>query len=135
MCSFIVTNKNIIDINTVNYYSQKRGPDNTSTCSLNGINIIHNLLSITGSFTTQPISKNGIYLVFNGEIYNYKQLGNYSSDGECILDAYISDNINGLRNIDGEFAFCIYDSNKNKIIFGVDCFCTKPCYFSFENNN
>ena len=134
MCSFIVTNKNIENLDTVNFYSQKRGPDNTSIQKVNNITFVHNLLSITGEFTTQPIFKNGIYLVFNGEIYNYLELGNYTSDGECILDSYLSDDINGLRSIDGEFAFCLFDTIKNKIIFGVDCFSTKPCYYSFQND-
>ena len=60
MCSFIVTNKNIENLDTVNFYSQKRGPDNTSIQKVNNITFVHNLLSITGEFTTQPIFKNGI---------------------------------------------------------------------------
>lgn len=134
MCSFIVTSKQINDLNYINYYSKNRGPDNTSMEIINNVTLVHNLLSITGILTKQPLNKNGVYLVYNGEIYNYKSFGNYSSDGYCILDCYISEKINGLKKIDGEFSFCLYDTNFNKIIFGVDAFCTKPCYYSFEND-
>jgi asparagine synthetase B (glutamine-hydrolysing) len=132
MCSFLVTNKKISD--NVNFYLQKRGPDKTTTCTVDNINFIHNLLSITGDLTTQPISDNNIFLVFNGEIYNYDEKESYSSDGYYILDCYKNYGDKFISYLDGEFALVLVDFNKQKVYFSGDIFLTKPIYASIENN-
>jgi asparagine synthetase B (glutamine-hydrolysing) len=88
MCSFLFTNREILDLDTANLLLQKRGPDHTSVTKEEGFTYIHNLLSITGDFTPQPLKKEDNILLYNGEIYNYRSFGEYTSDGECILDLF-----------------------------------------------
>lgn len=132
MCSFLVTNKNIDKIDDVNFFIKKRGPDYTNIEKHNKINFIHNLLSITGEVTVQPLCKNDIYLVYNGEIYNYNK--HYSNDTRFLLDCYMEYGSKFYNKIDGEYAIVIVDFNKNKIIFSGDIFLTKPIFYSIENN-
>ena len=75
-------------------------------------------------------------LVFNGEIYNYKELRsklksrNYKfkteSDTEVLLYAWIEWREEVLINLKGMFAFSIYDSHLKKITIVRDAFGIKP---------
>ena len=100
MCSILFTNKNIVDLDYVNYYQRFRGPDKTSVYKIEQDNytFLHNLLSITGEFKEQPFIKNDIICLFNGEIYNYKTFGNYNSDGECLIDLYMNYGVSFTKN-------------------------------------
>ena len=134
MCSIIFTNKNIDNLDDVNYYQKFRGPDKTSVVkdTENGFSYVHNLLSITGEFREQPFVKDDVLCIFNGEIYNYKQYGDYQSDGDCILDLYFEYGDNFTSKLDGEFAILLVDYNKNKMIVSTDVFATKPLWISFD---
>jgi len=139
MCSFLVTNKDTSEevLNAANFYQKFRGPDLTSYKNESGFHFIHNLLSITGDLTPQPlISKCGdIIMVFNGEIYNYKDITPDSlSDGESIIKAYEEYGAEFFKYLDGEFTIVLLDKKKKKLIFGSDTFGTKPIFFSIHNN-
>ncbi len=133
MCSFILTTKEIKNSKKVNLYSKRRGPDHTEIVSFDKYYIIHNLLSITGVFTKQPFIDDGIAAFYNGEIYNYQEFGNFSSDGECLIKLYKKYGEGFLRKLDGEFAICIVDLNKEHIVFSTDTFKTKPLWFSVDD--
>lgn len=136
MCSFLFSTKyNDENLDDLNYYLKFRGPDHTEIKKINNFLFIHNLLSITGEFNIQPLIKNDKILIYNGEIYNFKQFGDYKSDGECIIPLYEEYGIDFVKKIDGEFAICILDIKKNKIIISSDVFKTKPLFFSLEDNN
>ena len=72
----------------------------------------------------QPFYKNGVYLICNGEIYNYKELyseigitdlTNINSDCSVILDFYIRYGLEyTISRLQGVFAFTIIDTNTNK---------------------
>lgn len=132
MCSFLFTNKKVSNLDSVNFYLQKRGPDKTIVKTVNEFTFVHNLLSITGDFCEQPIVSGNTFLVFNGEIYNYDQSKSYSSDGYYILDCYKEYGSSFLQHLDGEFALVLLDLDKNKVIFSGDIFQTKPIYASIE---
>ncbi len=132
MCGFGATNK--IGISTSNKFCQKRGPDMTNVRIINGIEFLHNLLHITGSIVPQPIVKDDVAVVFNGEIYNYTSFGTYSSDGECIADVYKQYGDKFIEKLDGEFAIFLVDFSKQKIIFGVDPFACKPLWYEFKGD-
>ena len=91
MCGILLTNRGIEDLPTVIEFLKFRGPDKTNHVSLNGLNFVHTLLSMTGPPTLQPfISDNEeIVAFFNGEIYNFKDIGDFESDGECIIPLYL----------------------------------------------
>ena len=131
MCGFGVSN--ITKLNQVNSFCQKRGPDLTNSKTINGVEFIHNLLHITGSMTPQPLIRDDVVCVFNGEIYNYKSFGNYKSDGECIVDLYKNRGDDFATQLGGEFALCLIDFSKNKIVISTDTFSCKPLWYEFRN--
>jgi asparagine synthase (glutamine-hydrolysing) len=132
MCGFGVSN--ILQLSDSNQYCQKRGPDFTSSKTINKIQFLHNLLHITGEVRHQPFYKNDVVCVFNGEIYNYKSFGSYDSDGECIIDVYLQHEENFASVLDGEFSICLIDFAKQKIIISVDVFGCKPLWYEFNND-
>ena len=130
MCGFGVTNK--IGITTSNKFCQRRGPDLTNVRTIHVIEFLHNLLHITGSMVSQPLIKDDVVTVFNGEIYNYKSFGNYNSDGECIIDLYNQYGDSFVSRLDGEFAICLIDFKNQKLIIANDVFACKPLWYEFK---
>lgn len=120
-----------------NHFQQFRGPDLTTCKRIDGFHFVHNLLSITGDqFTPQPLHavNDKIATIFNGEIYNYKELQpDAYSDGECIIPAYKKYGDEFFSQLDGEHAIILLDMQHDKIIFGSDSFGTKPIFFSIKN--
>lgn len=95
----------------------------------------------------QPISNedDSIYIVFNGEIYNYQFLkkklverGHYfktNSDTEVILHAYEEFGEDDfVHYLQGMFAFCIYDRKSRKLYLARDRAGKKPLYYSFTQD-
>ena len=133
MCSFTVTNSKD-DLISGNQFSKRRGPDHTEIMKINDIQFLHNLLHITGDKKIQPFIDNDIVCVFNGEIYNFKQLGNYESDGECIIPLYKEYGLEFAKKLDGEFAICIVDFKESNLIIANDTFATKPLWIGTNGN-
>ena len=133
MCSFIFTNKDVNDLDGINFYTKFRGPDNTNQAKIKGYNFIHNLLSITGEFTNQPFVDNGVVCLYNGEIYNHLELGDYKSDGECLIPLYRKYGYDFIKKLDGEFAITLVDFEKNVVIMSTDIFKTKPMFYTITD--
>jgi asparagine synthase (glutamine-hydrolysing) len=131
MCGFGVSN--VTRLKATNNFCQRRGPDLTNSKIINGIEFLHNLLHITGELTPQPIVRDDVICVFNGEIYNYKDFGNFKSDGECIIDLYEKQGDEFVSQLDGEFALCLIDFRNRKIIIANDTFSCKPLWHEFSN--
>lgn len=96
---------------------------------------------------SQPMKnkKEDIIVVFNGEIYNYREIRaeliekghtfQNNSDTECLIhgyEEYGDDLVNHLR---GMFAFVIWDKKNNRIYAARDHFGIKPFYYAVINNN
>ena len=89
----------------------------------------------------QPISSEdgSITIVFNGEIYNYKELRSElikenvkfftMSDTEVILKLYEKYGTDSFSKLDGMFAFSIFDKKINKLFIARDFFGEKPLYY------
>lgn len=81
-------------------------------------------------------------VVFNGEIYNYRELrtelqaGGYvfrsDSDTEVLLNAWARWGETALRKFSGMFAFAIYDRDRQTIVCARDAFGIKPFFYSME---
>ncbi len=126
----------------------KRGPNGKGTYTHNNVALGHRRLSIidTSSAASQPFTDaSGRYtIVFNGEIFNYKELRKElenkgvqfksHSDTEVLLQLFISDKEKCLEKLDGEFAFAIYDKEKEEIFLARDRFGIKPIYFYRDEN-
>jgi asparagine synthase (glutamine-hydrolysing) len=85
-----------------------------------------------------PNKQKNVWIMFNGEIYNYKSLKNElreyefksNTDTEVLLYAYEKWGMDCLKRFNGMWAFVIYDARKN-ILFGArDRFGVKPLYFT-----
>ncbi len=125
-----------------------RGPDDEGTYIYNNIALGHRRLSIidTTAAANQPFtdSENRYTLVFNGEIFNYKQLRKLleqkgvqfksHSDTEVLLYLYIADKEKCLEQLDGEFAFAVYDKVDDTLFIARDRFGIKPLYFYQDEN-
>lgn len=88
--------------------------------------------------------KTGNVIVFNGEIYNYLELRNelklkgYSfytnSDTEVLLALYDLKKENCLCDLNGMFAFAIWDVKEQKLFCARDRFGEKPFYYYIDQN-
>jgi asparagine synthase (glutamine-hydrolysing) len=84
-----------------------------------------------------------LWIVFNGEIYNYKELREElaakgvrfrsHSDTEILLYAYQYWGEECLHKLNGMFAFAIYDSRRRKLFAARDHLGIKPFYYHFHN--
>ena len=149
MCGIFFIKKNVNVSSKLIYNefnkSKNRGgipPDDINFVEVNNYFIGFHRLSINGlnEKSNQPFIKNGIYLICNGEIYNYKDLYNNigikpdtSSDCEIIIDLYQLYPVDYFINLlDGVFAFIIYDTRKNIITVGRDPFGVRPLFCSTD---
>ena len=137
-------------INKLNELNKSRGPDDRGTWSNNDKNIFfgHTRLSVI------DLTKNGkqpflsydkkISLIFNGEIYNFKDLKkiliqkNYifasNTDTEVILHSYLEWGIDFIDKLRGMFSIAIWDENLKKLFLIRDQFGIKPLYYSADSN-
>jgi asparagine synthase (glutamine-hydrolysing) len=77
-----------------------------------------------------------IWMIYNGEIYNYKELQakynfNYltNCDGESLIHMYNKGGIEFMcQNLYGVFAFILFDSSKKEVYFGRDTFGVRPIF-------
>lgn len=122
----------------------KRGPDYSAIIYNNdkSTTIGFHRLSINGldNGSNQPFDIDGIQLICNGEIYNYKELYKLvnvqpttRSDCEIIIHLYKKYGIDKtLQLLDGVFAFCLFDNNSMYV--ARDPFGVRPLYFVLYNN-
>lgn len=119
-----------------------RGPDHfASFTNDRDIYLAHNRLSIIGldESANQPMQgAGGTVIVFNGEIYNYKDLKKTelsdfkfqsNSDTEVILALYEKYGIDCLTYLRGMFAFAIWDEKEKRLFCARDRIGIKPFYF------
>ncbi len=134
-----------------NTIQSHRGPDHNGIWVSNNQKIAlgHQRLSILDLSISgnQPMrdAKNNTTLIFNGEIYNYKELkkilteNNYQfnthTDTEVILVAYRHWGIDFLNKLIGMFAIVIVDQNKNKVFLCRDRAGEKPIYYQVKNKS
>lgn len=107
----------------------------TTHVEVNGVNFVHTLLSMTGPPTPQPfVSEDGNRVAFfNGEIYNYRDFGEFKSDGECLLPIYEEHGLKAIQHLDGEFAVAIIDFAEDILLISTDVFSMKPLWFASED--
>ncbi len=101
-------------------------------------------LSPLGHQPMQDIT-HGLYISFNGEIYNYKELRDellvlgYQfksySDTEVLLKGYHAWGVKMLPRLKGMFAFLLLDQNKKQLLAARDHAGIKPLYYGFNGGS
>jgi asparagine synthase (glutamine-hydrolysing) len=125
---------------------KKRGPDSSGIYFDDKVGLGHSRLSIidTSEAAFQPFSDPlGRYtIVFNGEIFNYKELREKylseikfksESDTEVLLNLFILMGKDCLELLNGFFAFSIYDKQAKSLFLARDRFGVKPLYYYSDN--
>jgi len=119
-----------------------RGPDDSGQWCQAAIALGHQRLAIIdlSNRARQPMSADGITLVFNGTIYNYRQLRRQllhlghpfhsESDTEVILRAYVHWGRDCVVHLQGMFAFALWDERQQQLFLARDRLGIKPLYFS-----
>ena len=83
-----------------------------------------------------------IQIIYNGEIYNYKNLKEQyfpnknfksSGDGEVLIYLYEKYGIEFVNKVKGMFSICIIDENIKKIYLVRDRFGIKPLYYHYDS--
>ena len=123
-----------------------RGPDGSMDFKTGNVYLGHNRLSIIdlSSDADQPFKSvnASAYILFNGEIYNYKELKKElsgkrlktDSDTEILLEGYLSEGVRFFEKLRGIYAFAVFDDrSERKMILGRDPSGIKPLYF-YEKN-
>jgi asparagine synthase (glutamine-hydrolysing) len=122
-----------------------RGPDATGTWSHEddrvAVHFGHRRLSIIdlSAAADQPLSKHGLTLIYNGELYNYRMLRAElavrgvrfatESDTEVVLEAWRTWGPEALRRFRGMFAFAIFDERSGELVLARDPLGIKPLYY------
>ena len=124
-----------------------RGPDHTGEFRAKNIFLGHKRLSVidTSSKSNQPLEDDNLIIVFNGVIFNYRELKDilinkgYSffskGDTEVILKSYLHYGEDVVNHLDGVFSFSIYDKNKNELFCARDRLGIKPFYYTYNQNS
>ena len=146
--NFKTTNEDLIIINES---ILNRGPDGSGYLNIDEFNLklFHTRLAIT-DFTKkgeQPFTSQNkrFIIIFNGEIYNYKDLkkklfdeGVYfqsSSDTEVLIEAISKWGLQKtLETIHGMFVFCLLDRDKKKLFLVRDSFGEKHLFYYKDKN-
>jgi asparagine synthase (glutamine-hydrolysing) len=118
-----------------------RGPDEKGFTIKDNVELYHTRLAIQDLSITgqQPMQYHGIYIVFNGEIYNHQALrekynlhSNSNSDTKTVLMLFELLGMKMLDEMDGMFAFALYDQHRRKLYLARDRAGKKPLYV-YEN--
>jgi asparagine synthase (glutamine-hydrolysing) len=159
---------NPIELKSMSQALQHRGPDgfgyllyspqhgirlfHNQTLPLNlppghTVGLVHRRLSIIdlSLASLQPLvdSSQSYCLIYNGEIYNYRELRTEleglgftfqsTGDGEVLLHAYAAWGPDCLSRLNGMWAFALLDIHKRQIFCSRDRFGIKPFYYTFKN--
>ncbi len=125
---------------------EHRGPDEYGVLFDDKAVLGHARLSIIDlAGGSQPLSNedNSIWIVFNGEIYNYIELKEdllkaghkfrTNSDTEVIVHAYEEYGKDCVKYFNGQFAFCIYDKNNESLFISRDRMGIRPLFYTAFN--
>jgi asparagine synthase (glutamine-hydrolysing) len=148
MCGFLFSNK----AQDSDWFNQRleeisfRGPDYKGYLNFEDLHFGHVRLSIIDldSRSNQPFVYKNLTILYNGEIYNYKdvklELQNlgyiFSTEGdtEVIIIGYKEWGSKVLEKLNGMFAFVIYDRETKQIFGARDRIGVKPLYYFHKEN-
>jgi len=149
-CGFACSNEeqplDVERLRAMNAAIAHRGPDGLGEYTAAGVALGHRRLSIIDiEGGQQPLSNEdgSIWIVFNGEIYNFaelaqrlKTLGHQfrtRSDTEVIVHAYEEYGLDFVTHLNGMFALAIHDTKRSQVVLARDHFGIKPLFYSISD--
>ncbi|MBI4456235.1 MAG: asparagine synthase (glutamine-hydrolyzing) [Acidobacteria bacterium] len=133
-------------LETLGHQLHHRGPDHHGMLCNARVGLSCNRLAIIDLFTgDQPIfnEDRSCAIVFNGEIYNYRELRRdlearhrfeTNTDTEVILHLYEEKGTDASKHLKGDFAFCIWDSKSGSCYLSRDHLGVKPLFYTVTNS-
>lgn len=152
ICGFIRFNKGVSDNDTgiiqrMNARLVHRGPDAQDTLLFDNVALGFSRLSIIGVENgMQPITNEDgtLLLICNGEVFNYIELRqelkrkghtfSTHSDVEVILHMYEEYGTGFLNQLNGQFAFALYDKKKKQLFCARDHMGIVPFFYTFVDH-
>lgn len=144
MCGFVVIAQSGSEVHVplLNHMADAlthRGPDGSGYSVSNSVGMHHKRLAIIDPVGgQQPMIADGVALVFNGEIYNYRELRKTlqalgqqftsQSDTEVLLRAYLQWGQGVVAKLNGMFSFVLHDRRRGQLLAARDPFGIKPLY-------
>jgi asparagine synthase (glutamine-hydrolysing) len=119
-----------------------RGPDAGATWSDGAVGLAARRLAIIDldERSNQPLHLGSWHLVFNGEIYNYRELRSElrsrghsfetEGDGEVLLHAWVEWEEAALERLNGMFALAIWNDERRELVCARDIFGEKPLFWA-----
>jgi asparagine synthase (glutamine-hydrolysing) len=130
-------------LRAMNKALQHRGPDDSGSWFGGHVALAMRRLSVIDLFRgKQPFAneEESIILVYNGEIYNYRELRHdleqrghvfrTLSDTEVVLRAYEEHGDDALLRLNGMFAFALYDARHDRLLIARDRVGIKPLFYA-----
>jgi len=124
-----------------------RGPDDTGFHIDNGVGLAHARLSIIDlAGGQQPMCNEDstLWITFNGEIFNYVELREEliskghrfatRSDTEVILHLYEEKGEDCVENLNGQWAFAIWDNQRRRLFLSRDRLGVRPLFYTQAKN-
>jgi len=123
-----------------------RGPDWSGSYSDENCVLMHERLSIVDvEHGAQPLydTKTDRVLAVNGEIYNHKEVAknlknshDWQTNSDCEVLLYLYDEFGSdfLNDLDGIFAFCLYDPKTEEYFIARDHIGIVPLYIGWDKN-
>lgn len=114
-----------------------RGSDGSSIHKEEKLFLAYHRLAIVDKDCKPESFKDGVHVVFNGEIYNHEEIRNSLRDykfqtqgeSEVILAAYLTWGETFIDRLEGMFALAIIDKNEEKTLLFKDRLGKKPLYY------
>ena len=154
MCGILIQYSKVNDLNETLFSEalrllESRGPDDLSFKRINNNLLMGSarlkILDLSDNANQPMESESKNCLVFNGEIYNFKEIKeelehdglnfNTSSDTEVLLSHLENSKEKQTLGLNGMWAFGFYRDKNNQILLSRDRFGKKPLYYFSDENN
>ena len=124
---------------------QHRGPDETGLYITPGAcigNVRLSIIDLAGGRQPMSTADGKKWIAYNGEVFNYLELREElislghkfktKSDTEVVLHLYEEYGEKCLSKLNGQFAFAVYDENKDELFLARDRVGIRPLYYSLD---